>query len=362
MNQAKTKENSGMPVRPVWPGVLLGIVAIILILHYLGTILIPFVIAALLAFLTNPAVRWMVAHHLPRTLATSFGFIGILVVAAGLVLLIIPLVEQEGVELARAVANYLPLWNAQAVPWIRDHLGVDVSTFSHLIQSLRLHLHALRGLTTPLLGWVTRSGLFLLGLAFDIVLIPILTFYLLKDWDNLVTRCGATVPELYRTGTFRVVGEINKVLSAFFRGQLLVMVALALSYTLGLSLIGLHVALLIGCFAGLMSFVPYLGFFSGLILALLAMFLQGGGALGLVDVCVVFTIGECLESFVYIPFFIGGRTHLHPVVVIFAILAGGALFGFVGVLLAVPGAAVVAVLLREILHHLQKGHAEGLPG
>ncbi|EQD41110.1 protein belonging to Uncharacterized protein family UPF0118, partial [mine drainage metagenome] len=150
-----------------------------------------------------------------------------------------------------------------------------------------------------------------MGILFDIILIPILTFYLLKDWDHLVERCVTEIPEPYRTPAIRVGGEINKVLSAFFRGQLLVMAALALSYTLGLSLIGLHVALLIGCFAGLMSFVPYLGFFSGLILALLAMFLQGGGPLGLISVCIVFLIGEGLESFVYIPFFIGGRTHLH---------------------------------------------------
>ncbi|MHB1544372.1 MAG: AI-2E family transporter [Gammaproteobacteria bacterium] len=340
---------------------LLVIVLVALLLHFLGSMLIPFVIAALLAFLANPAVRWMVSHHIPRTLATSFSFIVILLAAGGLVLLIIPLIEQEGVELLHAISNYLPLWNSQAVPWIRNHFGVDVSTFSHLVQSLKLHLHSIRRLTTPLLGWVTRSSLFLVGILFDMILIPILTFYLLKDWDHLVERCVIELPESYRTPTVRLGGEIDKVLSAFFRGQLLVMAALALSYTLGLSLIGLHVALLIGCFAGLMSFVPYLGFFSGVILALLAMFLQGGGPLDLLGVLIVFAVGEGLESFVYIPFFIGGRTHLHPVAVIFAILAGGTLFGFVGVLLAVPCAAVLSVLIREAIHRFRNEYPESIP-
>ena len=342
-----------------WPWLpLLATALIVLALHYLGSMLIPFVIAALLAFLANPGVRWMVRHHIPRTLATCCSFVVIFLIAGGMVLLIVPLVEQEGIQLVHAFANYLPLWDTQAVPWVRNHFGVDVSTFSHLIHGLKLHLHAIRRITTPILGWVTRSGLFLAGLLFDIILIPILTFYMLRDWDRLMDRAVTGFPEKYRSTAIRLGREVNKVLGAFFRGQLFVMVALAFSYTLGLSLLGLHVALLIGCFAGLMSFVPYLGFISGLVLALLAMFLQGGGALDLIGVIVVFTAGECLESFVYIPFFIGGRTHLHPVAVIFAILAGGTLFGFAGVLLAVPCAAVLSVLMQEALHHLHNSYPD----
>ena len=351
-----------MPAKRAWLGLSLLLAAlVVLVLHYLGGMLTPFVIAALLAFLANPAVQWMVRHHIPRTLATILSFMVILLGVGGLLLLIIPLIEQEGVELLHAFSNYHPLWNTQTVPWIREHFGVDLSTFSHLVQSLKLHLNSIRRLTTPLLGWVTRSSLFLAGVLFDIVLIPILTFYLLRDWDRLIGYGVAGLPEPVRAPVMRLGAEINKVLSAFFRGQLLVMAALAVSYTSGLSLIGLHAALLIGCFAGLMSFVPYLGFFSGLILALLAMFLQGGGALDLISVLIVFTVGEGLESFVYIPFFIGGRTHLHPVAVIFAILAGGTLFGFVGVLLAVPCAAVLSVLIREAMKRFYRTYSQDMP-
>jgi predicted PurR-regulated permease PerM len=330
-------------------GLGLAIGTIVLLLHYLGNILAPFALAMLLAFLANPTVDWMCRHHFPRTLATILSFLVIFLIGTGLVLLVIPIIEQEGVELARALANYLPLWNTTAIPWIRSHLGLDVSSFSHLILSLKLHLHSLPGLTGPIFDWISRSGVFLVGLMFDLFLVPILTFYLLRDWNRLLLKAPKLAPPAYRQQLIETAREVNHVLSAFFRGQILVMVALAVSYTLGLTLVGLHVALLVGCFAGLMSFVPYLGFFSGLLVACIAMVIQGGGGIGLLAVLAVFAIGEGLESFVYIPWLIGGRTHLHPVTVIFAILAGGTLFGFVGVLLAVPVAAVGQVVLRLVL-------------
>jgi predicted PurR-regulated permease PerM len=333
----------------------------VLLLHYLGTILTPFAVAALLAFLANPSVDWMCRHHCPRTLATVLSFVVIFLTGTGLVLLVIPITEQEGIELTHSLANYLPLWNTAAVPWIRTHFGIDVSSFSHLIQSLKLHLHSLPGLTRPVFDWISRSGLFLAQLLFDFLLIPILTFYLLRDWNQLIGKVPNLVPPLYRQTLIEAAREINHVLGAFFRGQLLVMVALAISYTVGLSIAGLHVALLVGCFAGLMSFVPYLGFFSGLLVACVAMVIQGGGGIGLLAVLIVFAVGEGLESFVYIPWFVGGRTHLHPVTVIFAILAGGALFGFTGVLLAVPVAAVGQVLLRMALTHIYADPASETP-
>jgi predicted PurR-regulated permease PerM len=333
-------------------GLAVGI--IVLLLHFLGNILAPFALAALLAFLANPAVDWMCRHHFPRTVATILSFLAIFLVGTGLVLLVVPIIEQEGIELAHALANYLPLWNTTAMPWIRTHLGIDVSSFSHLILSLRLHLHSLPRLTGPLFDWISRSGVFLAGLLFDLILVPIVTFYLLRDWNRLLSKAPELVPPSYRQRSIEIAQEVNHVLSAFFRGQILVMVALAITYTLGLAIVGLHVALLVGCFAGLMSFVPYLGFFSGLLVAGIAMVIQGGGGIGLLAVLAIFAVGECLESFVYIPWFIGGRTHLHPVTVIFAILAGGALFGFVGVLLAVPVAAVSQVVLRMVLSHLYR--------
>ncbi len=332
-----------------------------LLLHYLGSILVPFAVAALLAYLANPAVDRMSRHHIPRSVGTMVSFIVIFLAGTGLVLLVIPIIEQEGIELIRALANYLPVWNTAAVPWIRTHLGVDVSSFSHIIQSLKLHLRSLPGLTRPIFDWISRSGAFLANVLFDLLLVPILTFYLLRDWNLLLAKAPGLVPPFYRPTLIKTTREVNRVLGAFFRGQLLVMVALAISYTIGLTIAGLHVALLVGCFAGLMSFVPYLGFFSGLLVACVAMVIQGGGGMGLLAVLIVFAVGEGLESFVYIPWFIGGRTHLHPVAVIFAILAGGALFGFVGVLLAVPVAAVGQVLLHETLARVYGDPDSGIP-
>jgi predicted PurR-regulated permease PerM len=182
-------------------------------------------------------------------------------------------------------------------------------------------------------------------------MIPIVAFYLLRDWDNLVARVRDLVPRRWLPTVTTLAGETDQVLAAFIRGQLSVMAALAVIYSLGLWIAGLDLALLIGLLAGLVSFVPYLGFIVGILAASLAVLVQTHELLPLVWILLVFGAGQMLESMWLTPWLVGNQIGLHPVIVIFAILAGGQLFGFVGVLLALPAAAVLAVLARHALRH-----------
>jgi predicted PurR-regulated permease PerM len=202
------------------------------------------------------------------------------------------------------------------------------------------------GVAARVLESVTRSGLALFGWLVNLVLIPVVAFYLLRDWRELVARIDQMLPRDWAPVMRRLARESDTVLGAFMRGQLLVMLALGLFYTLGLWLVGLELALLIGMLAGLVSFVPYLGFTIGILAALLAGWFQFQEFMPLLWVVMVFGLGQLLESLWLTPRLVGESIGLHPVAVIFAIMAGGQLFGFVGVLLALPVASVSMVLLR----------------
>ena len=208
-----------------------------------------------------------------------------------------------------------------------------------------------------LLG-VGKSGGALAAAVLSLFLIPNLTFYMLRDWDSFITHVGALIPESLRDTVFELGRETDVVLGAFLRGQLLVMLALACIYSLGLSLVGLKFAIAIGVVAGLVSFVPYLGFVFGIGLAGLTVVLEPNPLWNLAGVVATFTIAQLIEGSFLTPKLVGDRIGLHPVLVIFAIAAGGQLFGFFGILLALPAAAVLSVLIRFAYHRYLKEHPE----
>ena len=200
------------------------------------------------------------------------------------------------------------------------------------------------------LGQASASGRALLGWMTDVLLVPVVGFYLLRDWDQLMLKVRALLPRRIEPLLVRLAGECHDVLGAFIRGQLLVMLGLGLIYAGGLSIIGLDLGLLVGLLAGLASIVPYMGFVVGCSAALIASVFQHGGMelYPLLGVALVFGVGQTLEGMLLTPLLVGDRIGLHPVAVIFAILAGGQLFGFVGILLALPAAAVIMVMLRHV--------------
>ncbi len=318
------------------------------LMYLLAPILTPFVIAALLAYLGDPLTDRLQALGLPRTWAVVVVFSGLLLVLAAIITVLVPVISEQIKALADAIPRYVDWANTVVIPWVARRLAIDISQFDldALRTTLSQNIREAGGAAANILSYITRSGVLLVGWILNLLLIPVVAFYLLRDWDLLVESIRSLLPRRIEPTITDLAREANDVLSAFVRGQFLVMIALGTIYSTGLGLAGVEFALLIGLFAGLVSFVPYLGVIVGLALASVAVLFQTQDVLQLTWVILVFGIGQLLEGFVLTPWLVGDRIGLHPVVVIFAVLAGGQLFGFFGVLLALPAAAVLAVLVR----------------
>jgi len=319
------------------------------LLYLLAPILTPFVLSALLAYLGDPVADRLERWGLPRALAVTTVFAVIITLLLALLLVLVPLLERQVVALFARLPAYLEWLQGVALPLLREWLGVDQPLLDPSLLKELIGPNWLQagGLAAYVLGSISRSSAAVLNLLVDVLLVPVVTFYLLRDWDILVAKVRALLPRRVVPVVSKLAAESDEVLGAFLRGQLTVMSALGLVYALGLWLVGLEFALLIGILAGLVSFVPYLGFIFGLGLASLAALLQFQEPGPLLAVLAVFGAGQLLESLLLTPLLVGDRIGLHPVAVMFAVLAGGQLFGFFGVLLALPAAAVIMVLLRH---------------
>jgi predicted PurR-regulated permease PerM len=314
----------------------------------LSPILMPFMLAGVFAYLGDPLVDRLERLRLGRGLAAAIVFLVMLLVVALALVLLVPLVQRQIARFIAALPAYAAWFTHEAVPWLEQKLNLPPSEFdpSTLIVRVREHLGTVGGIAAAALGYATRSGLALIGFGVAVVLVPVVTFYLLRDWDELVAHVDALLPREAQPTIRQLARETDSVLGAFVRGQLLVMLGLAIYYAITLKLVGLDVGPLIGMIAGLVSFVPYLGFIIGIVASLIAVLVQFHDAYHLIAVLVVFGVGNLLESYVLVPKLVGDRIGLHPVAVIFAVLAFGELFGFIGVLLALPMASIAMVLLR----------------
>lgn len=323
-----------------------------LLLWLLAPALTPFVVAAVLAYALHPLVRRIDAWwggRLPHVLVVLGVELLFLVAALGLVLLVVPILTKE-LPLMR---EQLPLLLDRLGDWLRPLLaqfGLRVSLDLASLKALLLkYLNTnSEDLFASLLSSLRLGGSVALAVIGNVVLIPVALFYLLLDWDRFVARAVELVPLPLRDAYDRFMDEADAVLGQYLRGQLLVMLVLALYYGVALALFGLDLALPIGAFTGLAVFVPYLGFGLGLVLALLAGLLQFASAKALVMVGVVYGLGQLIESFFLTPRLVGERIGLHPLAVIFALLSFGQLFGFVGVLVALPASAVLLVAIRRL--------------
>lgn len=347
-------------VRALLPFVLIALGG--WLLYLLAPVLTPFLVGGLLAYLGNPAVNRLVRWHLPRSLAVVLVFALFLMLVAGLLVYIIPALQAQIVNFVANVPGYLDWLQHTALPRIQELLGVDLALdMASLRQTVLSHWREVGDWASNLFLYITRSGLSVIGWVVNLLLIPVVTFYLLLDWNRLLARCLALVPPRRQTWVADLARETDVVLGSFLRGQLTVMLSLATVYSVGLTLAGLDLALPIGVLAGLASFIPYAGFISGLVSAALAAYLQFQDWLPLLWVAGVFLTGQVLESLWLTPRLVGNRIGLHPVAVIFAVMAGGQLFGFTGVLLALPAAAVLKVWLRHV-HRFYVGDDAGDSG
>jgi predicted PurR-regulated permease PerM len=328
--------------------VLVGFAVAGVLIYLLAPILTPFMIGAVLAYIGDPLVDRLERMRLSRTLAVVLVFCLLTLAVFALALVVVPLLAEQVGVLVRRLPDYLDRIQTNILPWIETRFGLTLPKLdsASLAEYARQYWPEAGGLLAATLGGVSRTGLTLIAWIGNLLLVPVATFYLLRDWDLLVARVHELVPRRAEAVVAGLAQAADQVLGAFFRGQLLVMLALGLVYSTGLALVGLELALLIGLLAGLVSFVPYLGFAVGIVAAGVAAAMQFGEWLPLLGVLAVFTVGQLLEGFVLTPWLLGDRIGLHPLAVIFAVLAGGQLFGFVGVLIALPVAAVIMVLLR----------------
>ncbi|WP_417549486.1 AI-2E family transporter [Methylophaga sp.] len=314
----------------------------------LSSVLTPFFIAALLAYLGDPLVDKLEKYRMSRTLAVCAVFGMFLLTALILLLIFIPMLSAQLVSLFEKLPNYLDrLQSSMELILQRVGLSSDVFNFNTVKTALQDYWSEAGKIATDLMGYMSRSGLAILQWLTNLVLIPVLTFYLLRDWDDIVAKFRELLPRNKAEKITQITIECDDMLAGFLRGQLMVMLALAIIYSIGLTFIGLDLALLLGVIAGIVSFVPYLGLVVGITLAGLAAYLQFQEWLPVLMVVLVFSFAQAIEGMFLTPRFVGERIGLHPVAVIFAVMAGGTLFGFVGVLLALPVAAVVMVLLRH---------------
>ena len=329
---------------------LLALLAAGGLLYLFSPILTPFVVSAFLAYMGDPLVDRLEARGVPRAAGVSAVFVGILSACLLVILVFLPLLQQQIVTLFAKLPHYLEYLQQHWVPAVVAKLGLDPELFNlAAVKSLIAERwQQAGGFAKAFVGSVFSSGLMMLAWLANLILIPVVTFYLLRDWDFFIGRLRELIPRAWEGDTVKLIVESDVVLSAFLRGQLLVMLALATVYSMGLWLVGLEFSLLIGVIAGLVSFVPYLGFIVGAGLATVAAYLQFQEFGVLLAVVAVFGVGQLLESFVLTPKLVGDRIGLHPVAVIFAVMAGGQLFGFFGILLALPVAAVLMVVLRHM--------------
>ena len=336
------------PVRPLNASwfVLAALLVVGGLVYLLGPILTPFLAGALLAYIFDPLVDRLERQGLSRTTGTA-----IVIVLAGLavfalILVALPLFQGQFVELSARVPAALDLLQTRFLPWLQQTFGVTVGFNLDAVKTWLADKAAQSG--ADWLPTLQTGALAVVGVLANLLLIPVVMFYLLKDWDLMVERVAALTPRGWTGTVNRVARAMDAVVGEFLRGQMAVMAALSIYYAAALWAVGLDYALPIGLLTGVLSFVPFLGFGLGMILALLVALLQFADWTGVAWVAGIYLAGQLLESYVVTPRLVGERVGLHPVAVIFALAAFGQLFGFVGVLLAVPLAAILLVALREL--------------
>ncbi|MDE1168938.1 MAG: AI-2E family transporter [Pseudomonas sp.] len=339
--------------RWVW---LIAALVLCVFVYFLHPILSPFLVGVLLAYLGDPLVDRLEKLGLSRTLGVVVVFALFTAILMVALLVLVPMLAKQVVRLYELAPVMLDWLQHTALPWAQSKLGLADGfwKFDKIKAAISEHMGQTSDVVGVVLSQATASSLALIGFLANLVLVPVVSFYLLRDWDLMMAKIRTLLPRQNEDKIVGLAKECHEVLGAFVRGQLLVMLALGVIYAAGLMLVGVEFGLLIGLLAGLAAIVPYMGFAFGISAAMITgLFQFGGEPYHLIGIAAVFMVGQALEGMVLTPLLVGDRIGLHPVAVIFAILAGGELFGFTGVLLALPVAAVIMVLVRHV-HDLYK--------
>jgi len=330
----------------VW---LIGLVVLLVALYFLRGILLPFVAGMAVAYFLDPLCDRIEKMGCSRTWATTIVTALFVMAVAALAAILLPPLETQLVEFFGALPTYIQAVTAKLGPILkalRSHLPASAAPS---MSDITGYIGRIAGWGADTLGSVVSGGFALANLMSLVFITPIVTFYLLRDWDKITMKIDLWLPREHADEIRLQLHEIDRTLAGFARGQATVCLCLALYYGLGLSLVGLDFGLALGLIAGVLSFIPFVGSFLALIGSIGLALAQYGTWQGVAMVVALCAVGQVIEGNFLTPKLVGDRVRLHPVWVIFALLAGGSLFGFVGLLLAVPVAAVCGVLARYSL-------------
>jgi predicted PurR-regulated permease PerM len=321
--------------------------ALFAFLFAIKSILLPFVLGILTAYFLDPAADRLERLKLSRTTATSIITACFFITVGLLCLLIVPLIGEQFSGLLSSLPGYAAQFEQEIAPEIQAFIGMlPADQMDRAKEAVANFSGVMVKWLTDVAGNLFASGMAFINLLSLMLITPLVTFYLLRDWDKVVSHVDNLLPRKHEHTIREQLVIIDNTLAGFIRGQLNVCFILAAFYAIGLSVVGLKFGIVIGLITGLLAIVPYLGFALGFITGMAVAFFQFGDFGAMIAVLVVFMIGQVLESYILTPKLVGEKVGLHPVWIIFAMLAGGALFGFVGVLLAIPVAAILGVLLR----------------
>ncbi len=329
----------------------IGLIALACIgfFYFLAPILAPFLAAAILAYILNPIVDWLEQHRVGRTLGTVLALLLVTAILILGLLIVLPMFYKESALLTEQVPGFIDQVKIQITPWVQEKFGFQINFDSDTIRQFVVdNFQDAKGIAQKILASLKIGGLAVAGFVINLVLVPVVLFYLLRDWNKLLASLEDMIPRARHATATALAREVDAILAEFLRGELSVMLMMSIFYITGLWVAGLQFALPIGLITGALVFVPYLGIVTGLLLATIAAFMQFHALPGVVGVWVVFALGQMLEGMVVTPWLVGDRIGLHPVAVLFALLAFGQVFGFFGVLLALPASAAILVGLRHL--------------
>jgi predicted PurR-regulated permease PerM len=346
---------------PSWyaMALLAGLVLLGFLIQALAPVLTPFMFAAILSYVGAPIVAWFAARGVPRAGGAVLVIVAFIAFMAGMVLVVAPLVSNEITTIAEKFPDLLARAQNEWLPWVNRTFGLALSFDLSQLKSLATeNKGAISDIGAKIAGSAKFGGEVLVTLLINLTLIPVVMFYLLRDWPQIIDGVDSLLPTSMQSTVRELARKIDAVLSEFLRGQGLVMIALAAYYSIALKLVGLEFALPVGLVTGLLVFIPYIGFGLGMLLGMLAALTQFSTPGPVFAVAAVFAFGQILEGFVLVPYLVGDRIGLHPLAVIFALMAFGQLFGFVGVLLALPISAALLVAIRLLRKRIaaQRAH------
>ena len=326
---------------------IVGFAAAMFLVHLLSSILMPFVAGMAVAYFLDPVADWLEEKKLSRGIATTVILLAFFILVGILLMALFPLLQRQIVELVAMVPGMAENIRNEALPWLERMIAdLPADTLDNIRDAAKEFAGRAVKWVSDVVANIWSGGLAFFNMLSLLVITPVVAFYLLRDWDLITAKIHSWLPRDAAPTIRKQFAEIDQTLAAFVRGQSTVCLVLGLIYGAGLTVAGLKSGLLVGLGAGFISFIPYLGAASGLVVGLGIAIFQFSEWTPIFVVAAIFLTGQTLESYVLTPRLVGDRVGLHPVWIIFALLAGGAVFGFTGVLLAVPVAAVIGVLTR----------------